>query len=126
MLVIITIAFPGLEASVQETIQTTNYAKILTSAHYIAAAVERISTNDSTALDVLIAYVHSLIPYARNWPEEAEDDWLLNDHLKLLADKIKHLAQPFMPVGGRPQYSSHTDDTLTLLVKVPEAHYHPY
>lgn len=126
MLYLLTIAFPGLEASVQETIQATNYADMLGSAQFIRAAVERINCSDHTALDVLFAYINSLDPALRDWPYEAEDDWLLSDNLKLLADQIQFIIRPMMPIGGVPKYYMHTDETLTLLINTSDGYYYAF
>jgi hypothetical protein len=118
----VTIDIPGLEASVRETIDATNYAQMLSSAQYLKAAVERINCSEHTALDVLFAFINSLDPAMRNWPYEAEDDWLLLDNLTLLAAEIKRLASPLMPMGGIPSYHSHTDETLTMLIRTSQGY----
>lgn len=116
------IAFPGLEASVQETIQATNYSHMLSTAHFLNAAVARINSSEHTSLDVLFAYIHSLAPELRDWPYEAEDDWLLLDNLTLIAGQIQKIIRPLLPVGGIPQYYSHTDDTLTMLIRTSKGY----
>jgi len=116
---VLTISLPGLVASVNETINATNYAHMIAPAYFLTAAVERLSSDDHTTLDVLFAYVHSLAPELRDWAYEAEDDWLLLEHLTLLANQIRPIIAPLMPIGGKAQYYSHTDDTLTMLIKTP-------
>lgn len=113
---VVTIWIPGLVESVNETIQATNYHKMLTAEHFITAAVQRINSDEHTSLDVLFAYVHSLAPELRDWPYEADDDWLLLDQLTALANRIKPLIRPLMPPAGIPRYYGHTDDTLTMLI----------
>lgn len=126
MLGLLTIVIPGLEASVQETIQATNYADMLGSAQFIRAAVERINCSEHTALDVLFAYINSMDPALRDWPYEAEDDWLLSDNLKLLADHINKIIRPMVPYGAIPHYHSHTDETLTMLIKTSDGYYYAF
>lgn len=126
MIHLLVIAFPGLEASVQETIQATNYDKMLGSAQFIRAAVERINCSEHTALDVLFAYISSMDPAMRDWPYEAEDDWLLSDNLKLLADQIQAIIRPMMPIGGVPKYHSHTDDSLAMLIYTSDGYYYAF
>lgn len=126
MIHLLVIAFPGLEASVQETIQATNYDKMLGSAQFIRAAVERINCSEHTALDVLFAYINSMDPAMRDWPYEAEDDWLLSDNLKLLADQIQAIIRPMMPIGGVPKYYSHTDDSLAMLIYTSDGYYYAF
>jgi hypothetical protein len=117
----LTISFLGLEASVQETIQATNYGEMLSSAHFLNAVVERMHKDEHTSLDVLFAYIHSMAPELRDWPYEAEDDWLLLDNLTLLAGKIEHVIKPMIPIGSVPRYHSHTDDSITMTITTPPA-----
>ena len=116
---ILTISLPGLEESVQETIQATHYAKVLSSTMFVTAIVERITRSERTALDVLLAYIHSLTPEWRNWAYDAEDDWLLLDQMTAWAARIRPIIKPFMPPGGIPRYHSHTDDSLSMVVYAP-------
>lgn len=117
----LTISFLGLEASVQETIQATNYGEMLSTAHFLNAVVERMHKDEHTSLDILFAYIHSMAPELRDWPYEAEDDWLLLDNLTLLADKIQRVIKPMIPIGSVPKYHSHTDDSITMIIATPPA-----
>lgn len=114
---LLTISFPGLEETVQETIQATNYAGMITSQHFVTAVVKRLHSDEHTSLDVLFSYIHSLEPQLRDWPYEAEDDWLLLDNLTLLANKIRPIMLPMVPYGAIPHYHSHSDDSLTMLIQ---------
>lgn len=123
---LLTISFPGLEESVTETIQATNYADMLTSAHFVAAVVKRIHSDEHTSLDMLFTFIHSLEPQLRDWPYEAEDDWLLLDNLTLLANKISPIIRPMMPYGSVPHYHSHTDDSLTMLIQTLDGYHYAF
>ncbi|QXO09988.1 hypothetical protein pEaSNUABM37_00027 [Erwinia phage pEa_SNUABM_37] len=126
MLSYLTIFYPGLEESVQETINATNYAGMLTSAHFLRAAVERINCNEHNALDVLFAFIHSLEPNLRDWPYEAEDDWLLSDQLTMVADNIRRIITPMLPHHSMPHYHSHSEDSITMLISTYQGYHYAF
>lgn len=122
----LTIAFLGLEASVQETIQATNYVPDMTSAHFLTAAVERIRSDEHTSLDKLFEYIHTVAPELRGLAYEADDDWLLLDNLTMFAGQIERVITPMIPPGAIPAYHSHTDDSITLTIRLLQDAQVPY
>lgn len=121
---LVTIVLPGLEESVNETIQATNYDKMLTTASFIKAVVQRVnSVDERTAMDVLFAYLNSFEPAFRNTPYEADDDWLLLEQMNIWAERIKPILYPLVPPGSTPIYHAHDYDSLTMLVKPMQTKY---
>lgn len=123
---IVTISLPGLEESVNETIQATNYAKMLSTQSFVKAVVERLNNDERNSMDVLFAYINSLAPELRNWPYDAEDDWLLLDQMNIWAERIRPIIRPLMPSAGIPVYHSHNYDSLTMLIKTPQGYYYAF